>query len=172
MTRSFQIAVEEHAAVDESPGGADEPFEFTFSDDPDTPLIIYPPTEGQIMLVMSLQGESMSQEAVSTVKSVIFAMLDDPSRAYVKRRLISRDQPLAFTDLMKVFFKIIEAYSGRPTESSPDSSASRATTGKSSTAPARRAASTRSPSRSTGSATSSTRGASRASKTAKSSTDS
>lgn len=169
MTRSFTVAVESAAEPDE---GAEEPYEFTFSDDPERTLTVFPPTEGQIMTIMAMAGRDLGMSEAAKVQRMMLQMFDESSRQYVEDRLESRENPLKLSSLFEVFTKIVEAEAGRPTTSSPDSGGSRATSGKRSTGPARRAASTRSRSGSTGSATSSTPGTSNGSVTEKSSSGS
>jgi hypothetical protein len=173
MAKAFEVAVKR--AIDQEKGEgakADEPLEFTLGDDP-TVLHIYPPAESQLAVLLSVtDGMTQGSVQISTFINLFMELLTEESQPQVKRRLLSRSDPLNVTDLLPVIRWAIEEAAGRPTESSPTSSPSPATNGQPSTARARRTGSTRSSSRSTASSTSSTATSSKEAATGKNSTDS
>lgn len=156
MTReSFEIAVEEQLDA------RGEPYAFHFSDDPETDILVYPPTENQLILLMSMAAmdrRDMDGPQVGRAYNLIVSMLDDDSRSYVERRL--QRGTLKMAALFSIYDRLIELEGGRPTEQSSDSTPARSTTGKPSAGPARRAASSRSKSPARRSATTSTPGSS------------
>jgi hypothetical protein len=156
MTReSFEIAVQEQ--LDQR----GEPYTFHFSDEPDAHIKVYPPTENQLILLMSLAAtdrRDLDGPAVGRAYNLIVSLLDDDDRMYVERRL--QRGTLSMQALFAIYDRLIELEGGRPTEQSSDSSPARSTTGKPSAGPARRAASTRSKSPARRSATTSTGGSS------------
>lgn len=159
MTReSFEIAVAEEF------DDRGEPYTFHLSDAKDRPLVVYPPTENQILLLMSIAATDRRDMTLKTMArgyNLLASMLDQESRSYVESRMERGN--LSYAALFQIFDKLIELETGRPTESSADSSPSRPTTGKPSGGPARRAPSTRSKSPARRSATTSTPGSSKAS---------
>ncbi|MGH3589063.1 MAG: hypothetical protein ACRDQ0_22370 [Pseudonocardia sp.] len=158
MTReSFEIAVQEE--YDDAERA--EPFAFHFSDDPDTDIVVYPPTEMQLVLFMSVAAmdrREMTPIQAGRAYNLLMSFMDQDSRSYVESRL--QDRTLSMETLFAVFDKLIEQVGARPTEQSSDSSPQPSTTGKPSAGPARRAASTRSASPARRSATRSTGGSS------------
>ena len=156
MTReSFEIAITEDEEERE------EPYTFHFSDAKDVPIVVYPPTGNQIMLLMSLAARGpreLGLHEMGSAFNLLTSMLDEDSRQYVEWRM--QENTLQFSAVFQIFEKLIELVAGRPTEQSSDSTRPPSTTGKPSAGPARRAASTRSKSPSRRSATSSTRSSS------------
>lgn len=164
MTReSFEIAVEEQLDV------RGEPYPFHFSDDPEVEILVYPPTENQLILLMSMAAtdrRDMDGPQVGRAYNLITSLLDEDSKAYVERRL--QRGTLSMQVLFAIFDRLIELESGRPTEQSSGSTPAQSTTGKPSGGPARRAASSRSKPPARRSATTSTAGSStRSASTAK-----
>lgn len=156
MTReSFEIAVEEQH--DER----GEPYLFHLSDDPNQELRVYPPTENQLILLMSLAAmdrRDLTGPRAGRAYNLIVSLLDEDTQVYVEGRL--QRGTLSLATLFAMYDRLIALESGRPTEQSSDSTPARSTTGKPSAGPARRAASTRSKSPARRSATTSTPGSS------------
>lgn len=172
MPKSFQVALNRAANTAQEQPEAPKPLPFTFADDPDTELQIYLPDESQVAILLSVtDGMTTGSTQVSTFINLFMDLLDEEYQPYVRRRLLSRADKLGVMDLLPVIQWLVEEGVGRPTEPSPDSPPSPASTGPRSTGRARRKVSTPSSSPSTDSSTSSTPGVLNGSKIEKSSTD-
>jgi hypothetical protein len=146
MTKAFTTAA--RTAADEE---QDAPLEFTLDDET---YYIFPPKDGQLALVMAGMSEYADDgEGVSTFINTFFALLDEDTKHALRRRLMDRQDEFGVEKMMEILMWAVEEGAGRPTKSSPASTASRATNGQRSTGGARRAGSTRSTSRSPVSAT-------------------
>jgi hypothetical protein len=162
--KSFELAAAE------ANGAAEEKLPFKMAGD-DTQLYAYPPSEGQLVLLLGLAGQDAGTLAAE-VLGVFWEALDGDSAEHLRGRLRSRTDRFGLGDVMHIIEWLTEEATARPTTPPSDSTSSPGTTGTPSTEPPRQRASTRSPSPRTGSATSSTRGRSSASRTSRSSTPS
>lgn len=145
MTKAFTTAARQDNQE------SDAPLEFTLDDEQ---FHIYPPKEGQLALIMaSMSDYAEDGEGVATFINTFFGLLDDDTRHALRRRLMDRDDDFGVEQMMEILMWATEEMAGRPTKSSPASTASRAANGQRSTGGARRTGSTRSTSRSPVSAT-------------------
>lgn len=100
------------------------------------------------------QGSDVSRGVAATIPFIQFitSLCDDSAAARIRRLLATEGSGFDIKDLMEVYDALIEDWSNEtPTKPASDSSGTRASTGKRSTANSRRVASTRSTSASTGS---------------------
>lgn len=147
MSKEFSLAV--GRASEKTPDDA-MPFRVEGSD---AQLYAYPPTEGQLALIMgTLAGGSLVDRAAS-VLDIFWSLLDEDTEVELRRRLRDRNDPFTIQDVLNIMDWVIEEVTGRPTKSSSDSTPSPPTNGRRSTGSARPAASTRSRSPRTASAT-------------------
>lgn len=141
MSKSFNLAVSEANGVVEDA----LPFQMEGSEDQ---LYAYPPTEGQLVLLIGVMSEFDSPEQqASTVLDVFWSLLEENTAALLRRRLRDRKDTFGLRDIMNIIEWIVEEAAARPTQSSLASLPSRATNGHLSTGGAPRKARARSTSR-------------------------
>jgi hypothetical protein len=150
IMKSFELAAAEAAGVDT------DRLPFTMAGD-DTQLYAYPPSEGQMVLLLGLiemdtSGQDATQGAAD-VMGVFWELLEEATAAHLRRRLRSRTDRFGLGDIMNIIEWLVEEASARPTTPPSGSTSSPGSTGTRSTAGARQRASTRSSSPRTGSAT-------------------
>ena len=103
-------------------------------------LIAYPPTSGQMVLLLTAVDGGIG--SIQAMFDFLGAVLDDDGVELIKDKLQEGMDLAIVTEIVQY---LIEEWSGRPTESSSDSPASRKSTGQRSTAkPRKKAATTRS----------------------------
>lgn len=118
------------AEQDDSPLG-DEPLEFKIGGDQFT---VYPPTTAMFALFLASQAETRSiQDQMAGVVDLLDGLLEPDQRPTFHKRLLDRKHPLDFEVLQDIIAWLLEEWTARPTQESPDSSTSRKTTGRKST---------------------------------------
>lgn len=140
MTKSFELAVKRANDGDD----ADErmPFQMEGSDEQ---LYAYPPTEGQLVLLIGAMAETeRADQRAAAILDTFWSLLTEDTIAVLKRRLRDRNDTFGLADIMNIIEWIVEDSTGRPTKSSLASLPSRATSGHLSTGGVQRRASTRS----------------------------
>jgi len=145
MTKGFTISVPQPIEAD--------PIEF-FVEGTEEALYAYPPSGGQLAVMMAGISGDDDAEGVSGMINGIFAMFDDETRAILRKRLLAPDHvdPFGMNEIMQILSALMEESTDRPTESSSASAPSRTTTATPSRGGARRQVpATRTPSRRTGS---------------------
>lgn len=119
------------AQQDDSPLG-DEPLEFTIGGDE---FIVYPPTTAMFALFLASQADNRSiPDQMAGVVDMIDNLLEPSQRSTFHKRLLDREHPLDFDVLQEIIEWMLEEWSARPTQQSSDSSSSRKTAGRKSTA--------------------------------------
>lgn len=109
-----------------------EPVTFKVDDDEFT---AYPPTEGQMALMMAAQANNReTSDHVAGVIDFFDGLLDEETQKIFRERLMDRDDPFDFDLVQEIMESLIEEWSGRPTQSPRGSTPSRPTTGRKSTA--------------------------------------
>lgn len=152
MSKSFALAAAEAAGFD-----VDEKLPFQVEGD-ETQLYAYLPGEGQVVMLMGVAGldeyDTPGIAAASAeVMNVFWELMDDQSRAHLRRRLRDRHDRFGLGDILNIIEWLVEEASARPTRSPSDSTPSPQANGRPSTGSVRQRASTRSPSPRTASAT-------------------
>lgn len=106
----------------------------------------YPPTEGQVAIVIAAESGSLADdnERIAAEVDFMFGLFDDETHAALKRRLLDRNDPFGFEDLMNIMEAVIEESTGNPTKPSSASTSSLEKRGSGSTATARKRVATRS----------------------------
>ena len=138
MSKEFTLAVQQ---ANEQ---VDETLPFKMQGD-DTQLYAYLPTEGQLVLIMGAMSDiGNPQEQAATVLDTFWSLLEEDSRAVLRRRLADRHDTFGVGDILNIVEWIVEEVAARPTQSSLASMPSRATSGHLSTGGVPRKASTRS----------------------------
>ena len=146
MSKTFALAAAEATGLTEDA----LPFQMEGSDEQ---LYAYPPSEGQLVLLMGLIGDQEPQALAATVLDVFWQLLEPETATIVRRRLNDRSDSFGIANVMNIVQWLVEETAARPTQSSSASTPSRTTSGPRSTGTARKRASTRSTSPRTVSAT-------------------
>lgn len=110
------------------------------------------PTSGQLALFMARQSDGDPVGIASAIMEMVWAIFDEEQFRVIEGWLAAGE--LDVEDVMEIIEYLAEEWSDRPTTSVSDSSPSRGSTGKSSTASKPRKATTHSASRSRASSTS------------------
>jgi hypothetical protein len=136
--KSFTTAVD---SVPESAFEDAEPLEFDLDGETFT---AYPPTGGQLALVMASVGKhSQAVERVVAIIDFFDSLLDDEGQARIRERLMDRDDSFDLENVEAILDYLVKEWSARPTKRPSDYQQSRSRTTKSSTAkPRSRAAKT------------------------------
>lgn len=134
--REFRTAVQ--TKLNETPEGAITfPIIEVDADDNETGrqiVTVYPPEPAQVAVAMSGVGRHMDPATkVATIIDFFYEVLDSDSAAYIRRRLLSREDPFGLKEVGDILHDLMEEWSGRPTQESQDSSSSPSSTGPSST---------------------------------------
>jgi hypothetical protein len=137
MSKSFNLSVAE--ANDD----VEDAMPFQIEGD-DTQLYAYPPTEGQLVLLVGAVGDAEPGQQAATVITVFWSLLEENTAAILRRRLGDRHDSFGLADIMNIIEWIVEETTARPTQSSLASLPSRATSGHLSTGGAPRKARARS----------------------------
>lgn len=144
MAKEFALAVQRDLESDEVE--ADERMPFTMADD-DTQLYALPPTTGQLALLAGAMSEFADEGRVAaSVMDMFWSLLDEDTGRHLRGRLRDRKDVFELEDVMNILEWVVEETTARPTKQPSDYLESRASSGRRSTAPARKRASTRSPS--------------------------
>lgn len=126
----------------------------------DQPVKFYNPGTAALVHMAMMQtaldsgGSQISRGMAAVVPFIQFvtSLVDDADAAMMRRHLSTENSGFDIMDLMELFDALMDDWSNEtPTKPASDSSSTRATTGKRSTASSRRVGSTRSTSASTGS---------------------
>lgn len=83
----------------------------------------YPPTPGQMAVVMQTQASGSVTTQIAGVIDFLDIMLDDAAQARFRERLMDRDDPLDLEQVQEISSSLLEEWSSVPTESSSASSA-------------------------------------------------
>lgn len=103
-------------------------------EDEGTEIRAYRPEESQYVLFLAAVGMGSSgMDGVAGVVNFLLSVLDPASKSHVTSRLLDRDDPFGMEDLQEIMEYLVGEWSGRPTESPIDSSASPLTDGPRST---------------------------------------
>lgn len=95
----------------------------------------YKPTEGQFALLMMAMGRYQAQtDQVAGVIDFFINVLDEPSKAYVVKRMMGRTNIIPAEQIVDILYWMIEEWGGRPTQSPSVSTSSRRNGGRKSTA--------------------------------------
>jgi hypothetical protein len=109
-----------------------EPIEFKVDDDV---FVAYPPSAGQMALMLAAQADSRdAAESVAGIIDFFDGMLEEDARETFRRRLMDRDDPFDFDMVNDIMEGLIEEWSARPTKSPSVSATSRGSGGPRSTA--------------------------------------
>lgn len=79
-------------------------------------MTIYPPTPGQIALIMHAQTSGSTASAIASVIDFVDAVLDKDGSAYFRERLLSRDDDFDIENVQEILDWAMEEWAGRPTE--------------------------------------------------------
>lgn len=95
----------------------------------------YRPNDGQIAVLMATTSAKHLSEAeqVAGIINFFVAVLDDETHNFVVTKLLDRRDPFGLTEVQDMIAWMLEEWSGRPTKSSPGSTPSRQSTGRTST---------------------------------------
>lgn len=93
------------------------------------------PTEDQMVMLMAADASEIRTDGARIAAYVDFSMaiFDEDSRRYLSRRLLDRDDPFSFEDLMDIVQQLVEEWANRPTKPLSDSTSSSDNGGTSST---------------------------------------
>lgn len=117
-----------------------EPIQFTVDGEEFT---AYPPSAGQLALLMAGQAKNREvEESVAAIIDFLDGILDEHAQEVFRRRMLDRNDPFDFDNVEAIMEGLVEEWSARPTQSSSDSSSSRGTGGRKSTARPRSRATT------------------------------
>jgi hypothetical protein len=95
----------------------------------------YPPTAGQMAMMLAAQAESRDvPENVAGVIDFFDGLLDEDGRDTFRRRLLDRDDPFDFDMVNEIMEGLMEEWSARPTKSPSVSATSQRSAGSRSTA--------------------------------------
>lgn len=109
-----------------------EPITFTLDGEEFT---AYPPTTGQMALMLSTQADSRDVATqVAGLIDFLDGILDEHGQETFRRRLLDRDDPFDFDDVNMILDGLVEEWTARPTNPPSGSSSSRQTGGRKSTA--------------------------------------
>jgi hypothetical protein len=97
-------------------------------------FISYPPTEEQLVFMIAAQadGYTTQNEQVAATINFFTNLLDSDSHTRLVRRLLDRNDPFKFEQMMEILEYLIGEWSENPTKSSTGSTSSQVSTGKSS----------------------------------------
>lgn len=110
-----------------------EPIEFDLDGEQFT---AYPPTTGQMALVMEGQSSHDIGRRIAAVINFMDSLLDTRGQSRFRQRLMDRDDPFELEQVQEIVDWLLEEWTGNPTESPSGSSRSRRSTGRRSTATA------------------------------------
>jgi hypothetical protein len=109
-----------------------EPIQFTVDGQEFT---AYPPTPGQLALLISAQAKNREpEESIASIIDFLDGILDENAQAMFRKRILDRDDPFDFDTVEQIMEGLIEEWSARPTSSPSASSSSPANGGRKSTA--------------------------------------
>ena len=98
------------------------------------PMRAYPPTEGQIAVVMaSLTDYTSDADKMAAIINFFVGVLDDDSHVTLVRRLMDRNDPFGFVELNEIMEWLMSEWSARPTKQPSDFTPSRQSAGRKST---------------------------------------
>jgi hypothetical protein len=133
--KEFITAVEK---AEETEEGSDD---LVFMID-DQEVRAFKPTEGQFALLMMAMGRHATEaDQFAGVVDFFFNVLDEPSQAYVSRRMMSRDQLIPMEQVVEILQWMIEEWGGRPFQRPSGSTSSQRNGGRKSTGTTRRSTS-------------------------------
>lgn len=119
--REFATAAQR--VVDENSDERDTMIEFKVGD-----RICYAdktPGDGQLAVLMATTTKhSGIEEQVAGTINFLFSVLDEESHTYLVSRLLDRKDPFGMENVTEILGYLMEEWSGRPTVSSPGSTAS------------------------------------------------
>lgn len=122
-------------AVDNTPESAFEdadPIDFELDGEP---ITAYPPTGGQLALVMASVGKhSQTVDRVAATIDFLDSILDEQGQTLIRERLMDRNDPFDLEQVENILDYLIKEWSARPTKRPSDFQRSRSSTTKSSTA--------------------------------------
>lgn len=112
----------------------------------DTQLYAYEPSEGQLLILLGAIGSDSRSDAERSaeVLEVFWSVLSDETSRHLRGRLMDRRDAFGLGDVVHIIEWIVEEAAAHPTQSSPASLPTRATSGHLSTGGAPRGRSTRS----------------------------
>jgi len=95
----------------------------------------YEPYEGAVIALMADATGRRSQvtDKVSGMVDFVMDIVDEPTKNYLTRRLLDREDPFGGTELAEIALGLIGEKAGRPTRQPSDFAPSRKTGGQSST---------------------------------------
>lgn len=109
-----------------------EPITFTVDGEEYT---AYPPTPGQLALLISAQAKNREpEESIASIIDFLDGILDENAQAMFRKRILDREDPFDFDTVETIMEGLIEEWSARPTSSPSASSSSPANGGRKSTA--------------------------------------
>lgn len=120
----------------------------------DTDVTFFQPSEGQMLMMLSMGGRSMSKKQIGNFIHLFIELGDDDTQRYFQDLLMDRKSGFTVTGdggLFDIWEELVEEWSGKDSEKPSDSPAPRRATGRASTASTRAKGSTSSRSRSTAS---------------------
>jgi hypothetical protein len=127
--KSFTTA---NDAVPESAFEDAEPIEFDIDGEP---FIAYPPTGGQLALVMASAGKhSKTVDRVVATIDFLDSLLDEEGQERIRERLMDRNDPFDLEQVEDILDYLVKEWSARPTKQPSDYRRSQSKTTKSSTA--------------------------------------
>ena len=122
----------------------------------DTPVKFYEPSDGQQVMMLSMGGRQMSQEAAGIFIQLWINLGDDDTQRYFRDLLLDRESGFGLMTpggIFDIWESLMEEWSGKASEPAPESPSPRRTTGRASTGSSRAKASASSTSRSRASST-------------------
>jgi hypothetical protein len=113
-------------AAKEQTEGEPETLEFKVDG---TVLVCYPPSEGQLVLIMAAMSGVYNTEGeqAAIIINFLISLLNEDGSRYVQRRLMDRKDEFGFENVMQILEYIVEEWTANPTKllsgstSSPDS---------------------------------------------------
>lgn len=108
----------------------------------DYEVTFMPCTEGQLAMLLGTDGVPINEKIATAINFFFGVLKDARSVDHFKQRLWDRSDPFGPSEVSEIVQDLIEEWSANPTQSSSDSTGSPPSTGASSTAKRRHAAST------------------------------
>lgn len=97
-------------------------------------LKIYPPSDGQLALLMASTGRHRTMpNQIAGIIDFFVELMDEESAGYIERRLLDRKDPFGLTEVTAIMEWMVEEWTGRPTQSPSGSTQSRRPGGRRST---------------------------------------
>jgi hypothetical protein len=111
-------------------------------------VTFYQPSDGQLVIMLSLGRRDMDKKAAGTFISLFFELMDEETQRYFENRLLDRNDTFDLSGeggIFDIWEELVKEWSGgKATKQPSDYQPSRRKTGAASTAPTRRSTSSRS----------------------------